>query len=249
MTCDCLIGCDGGSRFVWNVAKYLPDYTAISQKTTALDDWYLHHMNIGAHEGRKIRLRTYDRKHTHFLWFFASRTSQSSRRHRKRHAGSTKLNSSLVRSSVCRHQRTGVAVLGRIMRDAAWGWGNGPAGAAHWSDPNERLRPAGEWGGGRGATGAWYDEAIISPNAHTRTSIPFRWVFSFFSLTLDFIYTNEIRTWKARLFPEAYSLFPSSYSEQVRSIFILPCITNDSASLCVSSTWKWGNNVWKPGTK
>lgn len=206
-------------------------------------------LNIGSYKGRKIRLWASEHKHTHFLRFFASRTSQSSRRHRKRPAGSTKLSSSPERSSAYQHQRTGVAVLGCIMRDAARGWGNGPAGAAHWSDPNERLRPAGEGGGGREATGAWYDEAIISANADTRTRIPFRWVFSFFSLTLDFIYVNEIRKWKARLFPEAHPLFPSSYAEQVRSIFIIYCIIDGSASLCVSSTGEWGNNVWKPGIK
>lgn len=110
-------------------------------------------LNIGSYEGSKIRLWASEHKHIHFLWFFGSRTSQSSRRHRKRPAGSTKLSSSPERSSVYQHQRTGVAMLGRIMRDAARGWGNGPAGAAHWSDPNERLRPAGE-GVGRGGAGS-----------------------------------------------------------------------------------------------
>jgi hypothetical protein len=34
---------------------------------------------------------------------------------------------------------------------------------------------------------------VMRPSSQ-RTLIPCRWVFSFFSLTLDFIYMNEIRT-------------------------------------------------------
>jgi hypothetical protein len=47
-------------------------------------------------------------------------------------SGSTELILVLVRSSVQRHQRTGVAVFERfIIRDAERSWGNGPAADVH----------------------------------------------------------------------------------------------------------------------
>lgn len=60
------------------------------------------------------------------------RTLKSSRRDRTCSAGSTELISVPVRSSVERHQRTRVAVLGRVgIGDAARVWTNGPVVAAH----------------------------------------------------------------------------------------------------------------------
>jgi hypothetical protein len=65
-------------------------------------------------------------------------------------------------------------------------------------------------GVGREGTGAWYDEAIISANADTSIRIPFRRGFSFFSITLAFIYKKEIRNVKSTFVYRSTSLFPIS---------------------------------------
>lgn len=81
-------------------------------------------------QSQKSRLRTlYWNRHTALR---ERRTFKSSRRARRYSAGSTELISGDVRSSVHRHQRTGVSVFERVVIvDAARSWGNGPAGAVH----------------------------------------------------------------------------------------------------------------------
>jgi hypothetical protein len=116
------------------------------------------------------------------------------------------------------------------VRDAARVWGNGPAELLIDRFPmNSYSRSVGARGEG---IGAWYDVAAISANEGTRTLMHFRWVFSFFSLILDFIYMTEIRTMKCKFL----SLFPGSYTEQVRFNFIPCSIINGNTILYVPST-------------
>jgi hypothetical protein len=61
---------------------------------------------------------------------------------------------------------------------------------------------------------------------------------------------NEIRTWKSRLFPEAYSLFLSSYAENRLGLYLFYPVASMTAPVYVYSLHENEEIMYlKPGIK